>query len=316
MKRKNYWAFLCLLCILGCDDPQVVTTDPEVEHYPVRFAVQLTEEILSFPETRAMPPLNIPEPVARKTEDNEKGEITDFCNTIEYIVFKEGDTKTPVRRSVFEPDPLDLDEDFGIINDSLPPGNYQIVFLAYSSCETTLEDNILTFNKITDTFHRTYSLNVGAKQIINENISLYRIVSKIEFVSTDAIPDNAKNFAMNIWGRPSQLDVLTGQGLYNPVETTLDYTFSTIDIGLKPAVHSFFTFVPEDEEKLDVILKAFGSEDEILREREVNGVAPIANHIIRYTGRLYTPSPSDEKFILNIYDNGEWENTNENELED
>ena len=41
-------------------------------------------------------------------------------------------------------------------------------------------------------------------------------------------------------------------------------------------------------------LSAKNQINEVTREREVNDILPLKNHIIRYTGILYTPKESDD----------------------
>lgn len=313
MKKSNLWAVCCLFAVLSaCSD-----SDPEVLKsetlYPVQFSIRLTEEVIPIPQTRVMPPLNIPEPIAKA--EGESKEIHSLCNTIEYIVFEEGDTENPIRRTCFEYAENNLD--FGIINDSLPLGNYQIAFLAYNSCETALEGTIMSFNKVTDTFYALSTQEIEAKEIVKENIVLRRAVGKIEFVSTDKVPDEAKDFSMTIHNYPSQLNVLTGQGVI-PAEgedPVLIHSFTQEEKGVSGLTHSFFTFVPESE-TIEVDLATKDTEGLELRSRTVSGISPVANHIIRYTGRLYTYSPSDNEFTITIENDGIWAGETEHELND
>ena len=52
------------------------------------------------------------------------------------------------------------------------------------------------------------------------------------------------------------------------------------------------------------------------RIREWYHEMPEKNKIIRYKGRLYSRSESDDTFQLSIYNNGKWEETTDIELPD
>jgi len=56
--------------------------------------------------------------------------------------------------------------------------------------------------------------------------------------------------------------------------------------------------------------------NEVTREREVNDILPLINHIIRYTGILYTPKESDDTFTLDILNGGKWDSPIDKDLKD
>lgn len=316
MKKMYLLTVICLFPIfLCCNCSETEVTVPQItERNPVCFSVRLTEELIPFPVARAIPALDITDPVAKSAEDEK--EIHTLCNTIEYIVFEEGKTTVPVRHIRYEYD--ENNSGFGIIRDSLPTGSYQMVFLAYNSCETTLDSNIMSFRKVTDTFHTSFRLEVEPGNKVDKSIVLQRVVSRIEFVSTDPVPENAKSFSMEIFGYPCRLDILTGHGI-EPETTPVMYThsFTEKEIGQTGLTYAFFAFVPSGgEATLNVNLTALDKEDKELRNRMVESVKPVVNHIVRYKGRLYSYSASDNEFIVSIGNDGEWEDEKEFELKE
>lgn len=314
MKKNLFVALAILSFLIGCNTSgdEIIDTDDDLK--PVRFSLALNEEILPFPTTRAMPPVDMPDPIAVTKGDEEKG-IGDLCKTIEYIVFKES-SNTAFRHQSFTLDNFDMDE-FGIISDHLPAGKYKIFFLGHNCSPATLSGKIISFDKVCDTFYYPLEMTVNTEGGHEENIMLYRIVSKIEFVAKDRVPAHAEIFTMEVGGYPHGLDLFTGKGVGTNEETvSFSYTFTDEDYNKTDMTHSFFTFVPEQSD-LDVTLKTIDIEDNMLRERAIADITPIANRIIRYTGLLYTiPSPSDDKFILHIEENGKWEEAVENDLQD
>lgn len=312
MKARNACILFCLFCLSGCksNDDTVLSTK---EKYPVKFSLQLNSETLPFPETKGIPPFDMPEPALRGDDNSTTKNVCDLCCTIEYIVIDENADDPLVRHRLFTKD----ETDFGMVYDSLPPGNYKVALLAYGTCNTTLSGSTLQFDKVADTFYSMVNLDVVPAEEIIQDITLYRIVSKIEFVATDAVPENTKSFTIDVDDYPDRLNLFTGKGVSateNPVSFL--HTFAPEEIGQEATKHSFFTFVPSEDRKLNVELTAIDHEETVLRHREVKEITPIANRIIRYTGRLYTPSPSDDTFVITIFNNGEWAGTDEKELED
>ena len=78
----------------------------------------------------------------------------------------------------------------------------------------------------------------------------------------------------------------------------------------------FFTFIPAPEFMLKAHLSAKNQINEVTREREVNDILPLINHIIRYTGILYTPKESDDTFTLDILNGGKWDSPIDKDLKD
>ncbi len=315
MKKSKCWAFIALLVFISCNqsESEIEVTTDEITH-PVQFSLLLSEEILPFPGTRSMPPLDVPEPKVETRGDNDPKKLCDLCTTIEYIVFKKNQS-SPIRQKSFTQEENNLD--FGVISDNLPEGEYEVILIAHNAPPGELENDIISFNKVSDTFHLAFPLNVTSGQQHKENITLFRIVSKIEFVAKDNVPDNAKTFAMKAERYPDQLNIRTGHGIVSQEEAiTFTYTFKSEDIGKAGFTHDFFTFVPDLSATMDVTLTSTDDNDAITRERKIEDITPLRNRVIRYTGYLYTYSPSDDEFTIIIDEDGEWGEPVDNELED
>lgn len=114
---------------------------------------------------------------------------------------------------------------------------------------------------------------------------------------------------MTVTGRSKELDLTDGKGIANTTPHLFSYTFTTEDIGKKDNIHSFYTFLPPEQEKLEIHTEAFAINEELIRERVVKNIQPQMNKIIRYSGRLYSKSESDDTFMLSIFNNGAWSDT-------
>ena len=315
MRKKVFFALACVLYLTDCDSSSPEEVIPQTKFFPVQFSIQMEKEILSFPTTRSMPDNVIPEPTVSKAGEND-AELNELCSTIEYVVFKDEEIPTLIKHKHLTYDPTDLDADFSCIYDSLPQGDYKFYFLAHNSKNAVLSGSTFSFDSISDTFHEMLSLHIGVAEIINKDISLQRIVSRIEFMATDSVSDILKQFDMEIDGISNQLDITTGQGIKTPDKQILSYTFKNEEIGEVNKVHSFYTFIPPTDNKIAVHLSAIAKNDEPIRERQIDNIIPEKNKIIRYKGRLYSRSESDDTFQISIYNNGEWEETTDVELPD
>ena len=313
MRTKEYLALACMLYLTGCETSSLEEVTPGTKLFPVQFNVQMEKEITSFPSTRSMPENTIPEPTDSKAGEND-AELNELCSTIEYVVFKNEEEPTFVKHKQYTYNPTDLDADFSCIYDSLPQGNYKFYFLAHNSKTAVLSGSTFSFDNISDTFYEMLPLNIGVAEVINQDISLQRIVSRIEFMATDTVPKILKQFDMEIDGLSNQLNLTTGQGIKTPDKQTVSYIFKEEEIGEENKIHSFYTFIPATDNKIAVRLSSIAQNDEVIRERQINNITPEKNKIIRYKGRLYSRSESDNTFQISIFNNGKWEETTDIEL--
>ena len=270
MRKKVFFALGCVLYLTGCDSSSLEKVIPQTKFFPIQFSIQMEKEIVSFP-TRSIPNNVIPEPTVSKAGESD-AELNEICSTIEYVVFKNEDTPALIKHKQFTYNPTDLDADFSCIYDSLPQGDYKFYFLAHNSKNAVLSGSTFSFDSISDTFYEMISLNIDVAEITNKDVSLQRIVSRIEFMATDSVSDILKQFDMEIDGISNQLDIATGQGIKIPDKQILSYTFKNNEIGEVNKVHSFYTFIPPTDNKIAVRLSAIAKND----ERSGNGKSTIS----------------------------------------
>lgn len=320
MKKKDLYALACIFCLAGCSDPASDELEIVQNLYPVQFSVQLQKEILPFPPTRSMPPNTVTEPTVNNDsgkdpdKENSEKELSEICSVIDYLLFNDNDLSVPIRKERYD---ADTEEDFGIVYDQLPTGNYKGYFMAHQSKEATIEGNVFSAGEVPEVFYQSISFTVGNEESANIDITLQRIVSRIEFKASDAVPDEAKQFDLSIDNYPNQFDILEGKGVISNTSHNISHTFTSEEKLKKGTVHSFYTFIPPGNEKIAVTLTTTDNSSNILRTRTVANISPIANKIIRYTGILYTPPKPDETgntYHLEIENNGKWRDTIEKEL--
>lgn len=317
MKKKDLYALACIFCLAACSDPASDEIQIVRNFIPVQFSVQLQKEILPFsPATRSMPPNAVTEPTMSDKNTGNK-ELKDLCSYIEYIVYNEETPSVPIKHHIYNVN----DPDFSIVYDTLQAGIYQIHFLAHTSEGATFTNNIFSFDKITDTFYNKQILDLENKDARADfYVDLQRIVSRIEFKAKDKVPENIGKFELAVDHYPDQFNILTGEGIVSSLKSGFSYEFKAEEKGETGKIHSFYTFIPSvDSEKLSVTLTSTDSGGQVMRSQTVKDIHPIANKIIRYTGTLYTPPKPNEfenTFQLNVYNNGEWSETEEKELQE
>ena len=285
------------------------TVDPiQEEPVEVRFTMSLEAEILPFhPRTKSFPSAQFPDPSVRSDETEGETETIPY-KYMEYVVFAEGETE-PVHSNKLDSNT----EDFGIyVYDKLLPGKYHVCFIAHSSESITLTDDVCTFPEVGDTFFATEPIEVKPGQDITLGIVLHRIVSRVEFVAKDDVPAEVTNFRIVATDIYNQFNVLTGEADATGLTKTITHTFTPEEkaTGVKNS-HAFYTLVPTDT-KIDQVKLTALSNAETIKQREIPEVPIQKNRIIRYTGTLYTPGIQDATFELDIYQDGQWE---ESEIE-
>lgn len=300
--KKIIFAVLSFFVVLACQRLSTDDVASSTSLFPLQFNIELQKESVSFSSTKSQPANTIPEPEI-SSPVAESGNYTQ----IEYLVYQEGND-TPFKQRHY----TDSDNDFGIVYDSLPKGNYQIAFLAHSSPNPVLSgDNTFSFDSISDTFFLLKELEVTSQDVVIDDVSLQRIVSRVEFISNDKIPNKLNQFDIKISGYPNQLAVLTQQGVPANDTVLLSKVFNGEGIGEKNTQHAFYSFIPPTGQKIGIKLNALNKEGEIYYSHTLETV-PEMNKIIRYRGNLYSIPLSDESFTLEI--NNEWNEIVDKEL--
>lgn len=295
--------FACLLlcavaaCRTEADDPL-----GQQLSFPLQFNVEFIEEVQPFPFTRSMPDNTIPEP-----EVFVSGAVP--YNSLEYIVYRDG-AEAPYKQRHY----TENDDDFGIVYDSLPEGDYRIGFLAHSSPNPLLsEKNVFSFDSISDTFFLLKEVTVTRGEKIVADISLQRVVSRIELVAKDKVPVELAQFDVKIGNYPDRFDLLACRGVAAPDTVCLSRVYLPADADASETKHLFYCFEPEPERPVGVTLYARRADGTPYYSRRV-GIRPQVNKIVRYKGYLYSLPFSEDAFTWEV--DSEWNEIIENELPD
>ena len=116
--------------------------------------------------------------------------------------------------------------------------------------------------------------------------------------------ENLASLQINVENYPYTIDLTTGIGLSSDSDSDSQYTqkdeFTEAQRGQANQTHSFFSFQPATSEALLIHLTATDENGQTTRVREEITSSPTWNHIIRYTGVLYTPKVSEDAFTIEI----------------
>lgn len=328
MKNLLFLSLAGMLCFCACtseSDP-IPANDGKVK---VRFQLDVRPDIVAF-GTRSMPSDNtLPaEPQSANTTTPEPGEDQDLPETdpkaeqstfsfLEYIVFNEDEEV--VRQQQYE------NEGSGTesmeITDEFTPGIYTICFLAHSSDDVELDGTGLTFpSSVSECFYCSDNFEVVIGDDILKSFTLKRIVSRVEFVPKDTIPEEVASFKITTSGIYNTFNLISGYATEETTPFTLEKTFTETDRNAEQKiVHSFYTFVPQTDEPdgkatlESALLQALNTESEAEREKTIRDIPIYANRITRYTGNLYT-NINDANFTIEI--DTQWGETIEEIIED
>nr|WP_321522505.1 hypothetical protein [uncultured Macellibacteroides sp.] len=308
MSKKEILFLLSLLCFCNCSNPLSDEEEKVPETFPVQFSIQLNKEIIPYVNTRSFPNDSVPEP--RSSEDPisspNSGDVQSLCSRIDYVVYNTENPLVPVKHKRYKSE--DATIDFGIVYDSLPMGNYEIRLLAHSSATNELTENSLTFDEVTDAFYNQTSIIIGSGEKISKDINLQRIVGRVEFMATDTIHSNLKQFKIQLTGYPNKFNLLTGKGIPSVNEFTINHLFTPEETGKENNIHSLLSFIPEENKSMVVKLTATDMLDRYLWSYSIESVIPQVNKILRYSGKLYSPRSSNES--VNLYlENINWGET-------
>ncbi|MEG1543440.1 MAG: FimB/Mfa2 family fimbrial subunit [Tannerellaceae bacterium] len=293
MNAKAIGLLLYISCFIGCSSWTTEIEKPTNPKIPVQFGLQFKKEILPFPESKAIPSIDIGEPGVTNPPSVE---LVDLCKSIEYVVYDKATNKFVKHHQKNQGD-----DDFGIVYDTLPAGKYQVSFLAHSSLNAQQKENIISFNEISDMFYATKDIEVNSMDV-QSDISLTRAVSLIHLVASDTIPNKLQTLSLSATGYPKMFDMLTGYGHLSGTEGAYVKTFSAEDLKKAADSISFLTLIPENNGLLELTQTAKDKDNNVLRTRTISKVSPEKGKELRYTGKLYSPANPDDTYKLEIKD--------------
>ena len=146
-------------------------------------------------------------------ESRTRTAVSDLCSHLNFVVFNQDGERVDQKDQEID------DEDFGKTHFMLPVGDYLLAVVAHSSNgnpsvnkRSAKKGATIGFTNAkgyTDTFFAAKSLTVGDDSV-HLDMGLKRVVAKVRFVNSDAIPEKADTVRIYYEGGSGTLDVENG----------------------------------------------------------------------------------------------------------
>lgn len=202
------------------------------------------------------------------------------------------------------------EENFGEIEDKLPKGEYNIIFLA---CNNSIDSNDLVnitsnteyiyydWEEMNDTFHKKINITIPDDNS-DFSVTLNRVVGKLEIILTDNIPEEAYEIEYSLTDSHIGLDLFTGNSSHK--YTVSKSGISIVDERGKPNYKlEFFSFVGEETVSCNLTINVFDQEKNLIATKNIRDISLFRNKIVRLSGEMFTANGGTENsFSLKVND--------------
>ena len=219
--------------------------------------------------------------------------LEDACSVLDYFRVTDGEVTSSLTQKSGE-------SSFGTIADEIPYGVHKLYFIGHKSEVTGFENGVASFDKVTDTFSHTLTLDVDTETESSHAIELLRNVAKLELVAVDALPDNLATVEFTITGADKNLDVDTGLGETKNTQVKTIQIPET-NLGKTNCTFSAYTFLLDDESSITVEFTAKDKGGNIIVSHTFENVEMQTNFISRITGKAF-----GDQFGFSITASTEW----------
>jgi len=308
MKRTLLLASAAVLFLFSCKKEHSASTMPPGKKYKLTFNVSnLSQQRANFS-------------VKQKALSIKRHNLADSVVALEgssidvlyYYIFDPSQPGQPIVHTITQDSTLC--DQFGMITDSLPAGHYIVAIVAgkkgliaqngYAALNTLVGYNSLNWQ---DTFFYWAQIDVSATPA-NYDVTLQRIVGKLELQLLDSIPASAKTIKIAVYQEFSALNMLFHDIDDGIVDT--GFTFKTIPASAigKPnfivdRIQGATTFY------LDVYITAFDASNHVLAKVKVTGVKCNPNQKTILSGKLFGNGNTDNSQTFQVKVDTAWSST-------
>ena len=264
MRKEMFWGIILALLVVvsACEKPILDGGQTKKKGFRVSVTVGVGEKAVAGAKSRALV------------------DIDEVCSCLNAAVYKDGVKQNVINQKKG-------DKNFGILNFSLPEGDYLLVVIGHSGTKNVSlahADKVKFEGGLTDTFLYHESLHVNSN--METSITLERCVAKVEFHVDDPIPEKITHLRFTYTGGSSTLDATQGVGCVNSHQTEV----RTIENAAHQAASSFsiYTFPKAQEGKLKVTMTALGANETILAEHTFTALKIVKNGINHVRGLTFS----------------------------
>lgn len=273
MKIMNFIAFACLLSMLSCSKKDnAVASDGFSVHFSCTF-------------------LDL---VNTKSEDFPVSKIEFFLYNLDngdriHIVQNKGE------------------DAFGSFETILSRAAYDCVVIAHSSL-SSVTDDVITFDKVSETFRGTESFELERGTNSSFNVELSRINTRVEVVASDAMTSDASLVSLSVDNISEGFSILSGKPA-SFKSLTRTFSLKKEDTGREGIKFSANMF---SGDKLSTLtFQVISDNGEFLSNFRTEPLLFLPNRISRFTGCVFRINISSSG---HIHINTDWDQIEENEL--
>ena len=187
-------------------------------------------------------------------------------------------------------------EIFGEFELELPVGNYTMVAVAYAYNNgdvftlTSPTSAGYSTERPRETFCKTQAVTVSSTAPLDLDVTLSRIVSRLEVNSTDGRPAEATKIRTTYSKGGKSFNPTTGLALSDNGFSQTNNPSSAVGATIQV---SSFPFLYSDEETMTITLEALDANDNVLITKTIPNVPFKRNRTTILTGAVYTAGSSD-----------------------
>lgn len=308
MKRTLLLAVAAILFLFSCKKEHSASTMPPGKKYKLTFNVSnLAQQRANFS-------------VKQKALSTKRHNLADSVVALEgssidvlyYYIFDPSRPGQPVVHMITQ-DSTSCDQ-FGMLTDSLPAGHYIVAIVAgkkglISQNGPAALSTLVGYGSLNwqDTFFYWAQIDVSATSA-NYNVTLHRIVGKLELQLLDSIPAAAKTIKIAVFQEFSALNMMFQQINDGIVDT--GFTFKTVPISAigKP------NFIVDRIQGatlfyLNVYITAFDASNHVLAKVKVTGVKCNPNQKTILSGKLFGNGNADNTQTFQVKVDTAWDST-------
>lgn len=295
---------LCINLFAACVQKEI--PNPSNQKHPVIIYLNKNIDILPFSSTKSIPVYKPAEPFSPEETDE-----SELFNRIDYVVYHR-ESGSIIKHLTLTKNNSD---DFGdYIYDELEVGNYLLTLLAHNAAGVLLNGNHLTLTNMTDAFHAAEEIAVGEGNNGNEaSLLLKRMVSRVEFAATKAVPAKADRFILETETQYNTISLQTGETTAHQF-LRKEFLLSAGSLPGDTPNYTFYTFTPQplqgDTSRLPGIkLTTLNLSGDTLHSINLSDIPVIKNRITRFSGNLFAPASGQSTLELEVEDYGNWKDT-------
>ena len=194
------------------------------------------------------------------------------------------------------------DEGFGQPSLSMEYGQHTLYFVASRGDGPTVDTDAktITWDRVSDTFHATLSLNVQPSTATSQTVNLSRAVGRLRISVTDVVPATAAKFTITPSTWYYGINYQTGAAVTSR-STPISITIPSSYVGTTNLLVSVYTISGSSQWSTSVTAALKTSADAVLGSVTISGIPIERNHITTYSGGILA---SNRSIIMEV--NDEW----------